>query len=106
MDKKREKFEVWINYYFEYHIDLSKSKNGDYINQQTHDMWQACKSRDKEIKRLRGALDNCLKNLKTAMFGYRKEANRMPNYDLAESALWEMFDNSVARAEEILKDGE
>lgn len=46
MDKIREEFEKWINEYFDYYVDLSKSKNGDYRDGQTHNMWQACKSRD------------------------------------------------------------
>jgi len=72
MDKTREEFENWVYKYYEGQVTLKTSENGDYkaemhtytinspytmeskyvsntMNIQIHDLWEAYKSRDKEI---------------------------------------------------------
>ena len=69
---------------------------------------QVKKYTEAEVQKLRDALSLAVRELKTAMVGYRRAANKtgMKGYDLAESTLWDMFNFAVNNAETILKDDE
>jgi len=112
MDKIKKEFNHWFqrrNIGNEHPIIVSNKEDLERA-------WIACgKSKDEEInkleaenKKLRDALSLAMRELKTAMVGYRRAANKtgMKGYDLAESTLWDMFNFAVNNAETILKDGE
>ena len=40
------------------------------------------------------------------MVGYQRVANKMPNYDISDSTLWEVFNQSIEQAEAVLKESE
>ena len=58
-----------------------------------------------EIEKLREALKLTARELKTCMTGYQKKTLYMPNYDITESTLWDMFNTALNTANEALKDG-
>lgn len=61
-----------------------------------------------ELKAERDGLRESLKrtagSLKTAMTGYRKEANTIPNYDIGESVLFDAFNETLAEADKLLEE--
>ena len=59
-----------------------------------------------EIKKLKDVSRDLVKQLKICMVGYRRESARMPNCDISESVMWEVFNHAIIRAEEALRDGE
>ena len=92
MDKQREEFEKIVDKLYVGYADFVLDKEGNYRTGIIDDMWKVYKSRDEENDKLRKALKICMSAL-------QRETSRMPNYDITESQMWEMFN-------EALKDGE